>query len=192
MISTETEDAVKDFLHRFIAPWTTGDSPWGDAPFTSPETTKNFFSNFLKKVLLTVEGRYQLIAVAKAGYGPAIDVLRRVLMEHKSRGVLAAPLPIELAEYDLWLTVNGEPRRERDAGKLRHFTRDIVIALAVGGVLYHFPQIKLQGRSTRTKSADCLVAEALRKFGLGRSARQVRRAYESWPDGFKIMFKKSL
>jgi hypothetical protein len=91
-ITTE-EEVVKDFLRWFIEPY---------APLVSVAETKDFFSQVLRAFTQSLdEARMDVIALAKVGYGPAIEVLRAVLMEYKSRGI---PLPwVELAEYDLWV-----------------------------------------------------------------------------------------
>jgi hypothetical protein len=195
---TLVETKAREFLRRFFTFHTTGTTPWSATPVTTLESTQDFFRSQMQSMLHTVDGRLQLIAAAKAGYAEPLAILRAVLKEYKSRGLLnATPLTIELHEYDLWLTANGgEPPLQRDTGKWDHYTRDWVVGWAVIGLLAYFPSLRPTNQSARKHSASSLTSEVLAEFQLAMTSDNVWKIWKRLRnaltptnrEGYEILF----
>jgi hypothetical protein len=172
------QDAVETealtFAREQIARYAHGSNPWSDDPALSPKGSEALFDHMRQVAAqLTAQlasqsalARMQIIAAAKDGDPDAIEVLRTVLIECKSRRVEMHEMPTELIEYDMWLTAHGERRqRQRPGPKTKRYVlRDLCIAITVADVVgrYGHHGIKATGRSHRRLRPACsIVAEAV-------------------------------
>jgi hypothetical protein len=145
--ATHVEAAALEFARAELARFASGTNPWSQDPAMSVEASQAMMRHLMR-----------IIAMAKAGDEDAAEVLRNVLIECKSRRV---ELPTELAEYDLWQTHHGWPRRGPARKKKSYVLRDLCIAMTVAAVCDRFPMIRPTGRSARNRSGCQIVAEAL-------------------------------
>jgi hypothetical protein len=153
-------------------------NPFSEHSALSGDASRMFFRHMLQIGLGNAVNRMQIVAAAKAGDPDAVDLLRSVLIEAKSR---RTELSTELQEYDMWLTTHGaHPRRRSE--KRGYVMRDICIALTVAGIVDKFPELPPTGRSPRHRSACAIVGEALIEADAAKGGSKVvhmRRAYET-------------
>ena len=138
----------------------------GDGSFFSPERSREFLRNAVRMMLLTPDGRIDLVEYAEAGEEDAQAVVRNIIFEFESRG---ERVPTEFAGYKMKLLAGREPRRLTGDGPdgRDRLLRDIAIATTVAAVCDRYG-LKPTGRPTHGRSGCAIVAEAL-----GSSIRQV-------------------
>jgi hypothetical protein len=127
--------------------------------FFEAAESRAFVRRFLRLMLLTADGRLNLLALARVGEEDAQIILRNEILELKSRRL---PLPAEFDGYEMELIAGMVPPPQPGVGPdLRNeLLRNITIASTVAAVCDHY-RLKPTGRSARGRSACSIVAEAL-------------------------------
>jgi hypothetical protein len=148
--------------------------------FEAPQS-QTFVRSLFSMMMLTEEGRLQLLAYARAGEEYAQKIIREALFELKTRG---APLPGEFINYDMELTAGMIPKPLTFSGPDQRDTllRDISIAATVAAVCDRF-YLKPTGRSARKRSACAVVAEALGAVGKQMSPKAVEEVWRRYKRG---------
>jgi hypothetical protein len=131
--------------------------------------SRAFVSRFLRTLLLTVDGRLELLALARAGDGDAQGVLRDAILELKSR---REPLPAEFDGYEMELIRGMVPQTGPGPDKRNELLRNICIAATVAAVCDRYG-LRPTGRSARRRSGCAIVAQALGVIGKAISAKAV-------------------
>jgi hypothetical protein len=147
----------------------------GSSFFEAPQS-QTFVRSLFSMMMLTEDGRLQLLRYARAGEEYAQEIIRKALLELKSRG---APLPGEFVNYDMELTAGMVPKPLTFSGPDQRdtFLRDISIAATVAAVCDRY-SLKPLGRSARKRSACSVVAEALGVVDKRMSTDAVERIWK--------------
>ena len=96
-------------------------------------------------------------------------------------------MPLELREYDLWLTKHGERRRQRSGRKKKSYIlRDLCIAMTVAAVIDRCG-LDPTGRSPRRRSACSIVAEALAAAHMAVGYEAVKKIWERYRQAMPIV-----
>jgi hypothetical protein len=157
LLATIEQTEALEFARALILRGHRNDGESGS--FFEAAESRAFVRKFLRIMLLTVEGRLDLLALARAGEEDAQIILRNTILEIKSR---LEPLPAEFIGYDMELIAGKVPPPRSGPGPDRRneLLRNISIATTVAAVCDRY-SLKPTGRSMRKRSACSIVAEAL-------------------------------
>ena len=113
-----TQDEARAFASSWIAKFNAGPNLWSPGSLLSPDAGQGFVRDMLRRIVSFGDPRMrmQVIAAAGAGDPDAVEVLRALLLEYKSRGI---GLPTELAAYDMDITAGNVRPQLRPGGKKR-------------------------------------------------------------------------
>src|SRR5262249_21864640 len=145
--------------------------------FEVPES-RRFVRNILRIMLLTPQGRLDLLALARAGAENAQIILQDTLLELKSR---CEPLPGEFIGYDMELTAGKVPPPLSGPGpdKGDELLRNICITGTVAAVCDRY-NLKPTGRSMRKRSGCSIVAEALAVINMAIGYKAVESIWKKY------------
>jgi len=153
------------FARQKIAGFARGTNPWSADPAMSADGSEAMFRHMVQQALQFTPTRMHIIEAAKAGDADAIEVLKAVLLDAKSKRCVD-DLPTELIDYDMHVTAQSERRHQRSGPKKKSYIlRDICIAMTVAALVdrYGHHGITATGTSPRRPRSFCaIVAEALR------------------------------
>jgi hypothetical protein len=170
------------FAREWIARFSQGGNPWSSDPSMSAEASRAFTRHMMQLGLQSAVNRMMVIAWAKAGDADAVDVLRTLLLEYKSRR-LVDEMPSELIEYDMWITNrHGGLQRLPARKKKDKIMRNVCIGMTVAALVDHFGHLGLEhtGRSPRRHSACSIVAEALEEARMQLGYKAVERIWDDY------------
>jgi hypothetical protein len=168
VIETEARTFARE---QHINKLNAGPNQWSPGSLLNPDAGQGFVRDMFRRIACLGDPRMRMwvIAAARAGDPDAIEALRWLLLEYKSRGI---GLPRELDGYDMEVTAgNISPHMRSGPKKKNKIVRNICIAMTVAAVVDRFG-IDPTGRSLHRKSACEIVAEALAdaRMSLGRKA----------------------
>ena len=117
----------------------------------------------------------QLIVLARSGDADAVDVLKNIIIETKSR---REELPVELENYNMKLLHGGMGHRPPGAKKKNKLLRNICVATIVAAVVDRFG-LAPTGRSPHRRSACSIVAEALAEARLSLGDKAIESIWKA-------------
>lgn len=149
-----------------------------DGSFFGPERSREFLRNAIRMMMLTPDGRIDLIEYAEAGEEDAQAVVRNIIFEFESRH---EPVPKEFEGYKMKLIAGREPPRLTGDGPDRRNTllRDIAIAATVAAVCDRYG-LKPTGRPTHGRSGCAIVVEALGNIRIGVTPKAVGKIWQRY------------
>jgi hypothetical protein len=163
----------------------------GSGSFFEVAESREFVRRVQRLMLLTAEGRLDLLALARAGEGDAQAILQTAILELKSR---REPLPAEFDGYVMELIRGMVPKSVPGWDRRNTFLRDVSIAATVASVCDRFG-LRPTGRSARKRSGCAIVAQALAVIDKAMSYKEVETIWtrygrfmprtSGWPFAFE-------
>ena len=182
---TLMEAEARAMGREWIAGFLQGGNPWSNDPQMSVGASRAVTRHIMQLGLESAESRMMVIAWAKAGDPDAVDVLRTLLLEYKSRRLINE-MPSELIEYDMWITNRHGGLQQLPARKKKdRIMRNLCIGMTVAALVDRFGHLGLErtGRSPRRASACLIVKEVLGELGIGLSYKAVEKISDAYtPD----------
>jgi hypothetical protein len=148
----------------------------GDSMFEAAES-RVFVRGLLRNMLLTVDGRLDLLDLARAGEEDAQIILRTEILERRSRDL---PMPAEFVGYEMEL-IRGTivPQSGPGRDKRNFLLRDVSIAATVAAVCDRYG-LRPTGRSARRRSGCAIVSQALAIIGHAVGVEAVEVAWNRY------------
>jgi hypothetical protein len=178
IISDPVDEAALKFAREKFQFFRKTGNPWSkDSPFTA--AAGHALSQwFLALGWQDVITRMQLVMLARAGVRDAQAVLRRIILEHQTRG---EALPTEVAAYDMEVKTFGPAPAQWAGPRTAHkLNRDICI-LAIGMLVadkFRLPRTK--NPSSRRRSTSEIIALALESVGVSIGHKGIEKIFGRW------------
>jgi hypothetical protein len=143
--------------------------------FFGAERSRTFARSLFEMMMMTHEGRLDLLALAREGEAMAQEIIGSTIAGLRSRGV---DIPGEFIGYEMEVLTGRIPQvSTRGPDKRDFFLRDISIAATVAAVCDRYG-LKPTGRPARGRSGCAIVGEALIVTGRGYSAKAVEAIWQ--------------
>lgn len=120
------------------------------------------------------------VRLARAGYEPFEEVLRKLILEYKLADRYA-DMPVYLRGFDIDMDVTAGVRLPKRTGPRRYgdTLRDVVVALLVNRVAERFSLKPTRNRASHKPSACSVVARALELERMAMSERNVVQLWQA-------------